>query len=124
MKNSKWIFFASILISLLAPLVLYQVWSFTHWVNALFILGLVMLLVGCVLILVAGQFFTAFLHSWNRFFTTNKEKVIQEIEGTEKGESVSTFNQRFPSSKTFIRLGLSFCLVSLLFSILIVYFFR
>ncbi|TCP29975.1 uncharacterized protein DUF3899 [Scopulibacillus darangshiensis] len=110
------------ILSFPAVLVFYHSWQLVSWVNIIFYIGLIYLVVGSILLILSGHFFTAFIYSCKRFFriASRKEQVIQEVEG----RRIRTLPVRtsYPPSKPWIYAGLSFCMVSIVFSLGIVYF--
>ncbi|HWO75936.1 MAG TPA: DUF3899 domain-containing protein [Bacillus sp. (in: firmicutes)] len=125
MKKNISIIGTSLLLSVIIPFFYDQGWSVLYWMDSVFLIGLFLLMIGGVLLLIEGQFFTAFIRSTKHFFKTisKKEQIIQEIEG-KKEERTRGYRKSFPSAKIYWFVGLSFCLISLLFSTYIVYFGR
>ncbi|MCM3239271.1 DUF3899 domain-containing protein [Heyndrickxia oleronia] len=111
----------SFVLSLIIVLSSYQSWDFLGWINILFYIGIVILLIGCVLIIIRGNFFSAFIYSCKRFFLSinKKEQIIQETEGRQV--EPPSVNRQVPSPKPWIINGFSFCILSLLLSLLMVY---
>lgn len=114
----------SFIFSFLIVFILFRTWTFLYWTNALFYIGLVYLLVGCILVVRSGSFFSAFMYSFKHFFhvISKKEQIIQEIEGKKLG--ISLDSKPLIPSKPWLYIGLSYCMVSLIFSLQIVYFGR
>ena len=125
MKHKIIITVTSLLLSLVTPFFFYQSWSLLYWLDSLFLIGLVLLMIGGGMQIIEGQFFTAFIRSSKHFFKTisKKEQVIQEVEG-KKEEKTLGYRKSFPSAKIYWFVGLSFCLISFLFSALTVYLGR
>ncbi|OOP70006.1 hypothetical protein BWZ43_02015, partial [Heyndrickxia oleronia] len=63
MKKYLWFNSFSLVLSLIIVLSFYQSWDFLGWINILFYIGIVILLIGCVLIIIRGNFFSAFIYS-------------------------------------------------------------
>ncbi|ANU24566.1 DUF3899 domain-containing protein [Planococcus donghaensis] len=108
--------FISLSVSLVSPFLLYKQWTLVAWFDALFLIGLLLLMIYSVMVLVEGQFFTAFLKSTRNFFakTNKKDQLIRESEKRSL-ESVS-FRKEFPDRASFLQVGLLFCIGSLLIS--------
>ena len=104
--------------------VVFHKWNFLMWTNALFYLGLIYLLIGCIILVWSSNFFSAFIHSCKHFFRviSKKEQIIQEIEG-KVTEYYPAPKKPIPT-KTWIYIGLCYCIISLIFSLQIVYFGR
>ncbi|MGE6260417.1 DUF3899 domain-containing protein [Heyndrickxia sporothermodurans] len=121
MKKNIFIFCLSIILSFLIVFLINQAWNFIKWVNILFYIGMIYLLFGCVLIILRGNFFTAFYRSFKYFLSviSKKEQIIREVEGRKNTITVS--NKNFLPSNPWIWNGLSFCIVSLILSLIVVY---
>ncbi|MGD6831151.1 DUF3899 domain-containing protein [Sutcliffiella halmapala] len=113
-----WLF--SLPLSYFAVSLFYQSHYLLKWVDFLFIFGLVLLVTGCLMYVVAGGFFSSFIHSCKVFFASisKKEQIISEIEG-KKATSNINFQKSFFPFKILINFGLGYCIVSLFLSILI-----
>lgn len=124
MKKYIFISGCSLCISILIVFLVEKSWDLTKWANILFYMGMIYLLIGSVLIILRGNFFTAFIHSVKHFFSiiNKKEQIIREIEGKKVDKLI--YNDNFPPPNLWIITGLSFCLVSLIISLIIVYFGR
>jgi ABC-type lipoprotein release transport system permease subunit len=111
----------SLPLSYFAIFLFHQSYYLLNWVDFLFIFGLVLLVTGGLMYVVAGGFFSSFIHSCKVFFASisKKEQIISEIEGKKDRSSIS-FRKSFFPSKLFINFGLGYCILSLLLSILIV----
>ncbi len=110
------LFLISLGSSLVLPFFLYRHWSIATWFDALFLVGLLLIMVYSVMILIEGQFFSAFLKSTRNFFakTNKKDQLIRESE-KRSVESVE-YQHQFPNQKSFLQIGLIFCIGSLLIS--------
>ncbi|MDJ0331362.1 DUF3899 domain-containing protein [Planococcus sp. S3-L1] len=106
----------SLSISMLLSFFLYKSWSLINWANALFLVGLLLIMIYSMMILIEGQFFTAFLTSTRNFFAkiNKKDQVIQESE--KRSLIPVTYRREFPNRKSFLQIGLFFCIGSLLVS--------
>jgi hypothetical protein len=97
-------------------------WSFTSWLDAAFLIGLLLLMISSAMTLIEGQFFVAFIQSAKNFFakTNKREQLIRESE--RRTTQPASYSKTFPSRKSFFHIGLLFCLVSLLLSSAIYFF--
>ncbi|PKR86641.1 DUF3899 domain-containing protein [Heyndrickxia camelliae] len=114
----------SFVLSFLYIFFVFHHWNFLLWTNALFYLGLIYLLTGCIILIWSSHFFSAFIHSFKHFIRilSKKEQIIQEIEGMKTG--LYSAPKRLVPSKPWIYIGLCFCLLSIILSVQIVYFGR
>ncbi|GAA0316303.1 hypothetical protein GCM10008967_03600 [Bacillus carboniphilus] len=124
MQNRILIPVGALILTIVFTWLFYQEWSFFRWMDSLFLTGLSLLVVGFMMILIEGQFFSAFIRSTKHFFASisKKEQVIREVE--EKKESAPGYRKHFPSSKIYLSTGVTFCVISLLISVIYVYFGR
>ncbi len=102
--------------SLLLSFFLHKSWSFATWFDALFLVGLLLIIAYSTMLLIEGQFFNAFLKSTRNFFakTNKKDQLIQE---SEKRLLIPiAYRREFPNRTSFLQIGLSFCVGSLLIS--------
>ena len=102
--------------SLILPFFLYKQWTLATWFDALFLVGLLLTMVYFVMVLIEGQFFTAFLKSTQNFFAkvNKKDQLIRESE-KRSFESVD-YRKEFPNRKSFLQIGLLFSIASLVIS--------
>ena len=94
------------------------------WLDSLFLVGLILLLTSAILTLIEANFFTAFIRSFRHFYASvsKKEEVVRE---SEKRENYTfTYQRRFPIRIIFFKIGILFCLISLIASTSIYYFGR
>lgn len=122
MRYKKLLFWLlSLPLSYFAISLIHQSYNLLNWVDFLFILGLVLLVTGCLMYVVAGGFFSSFIHSCKAFFASisKKEQIISEIEGKKDRSNIRLRKSFFPS-KLLIIFGFGYCIVSLFLSILIV----
>lgn len=109
----------------LLPLSYFAVFFFSpdpplrNWLDGLFLIGLLLLIVGCVMVVIAGGFFNAFIRNWKTFFSSlnRKDQVIQDIEGKRKSND---FQKEFRFSGLLIKAGLGYCVVSLVLSVVFI----
>ena len=116
MNFKGFLFSVSFGCSLVLPFFLYTEWTIVTWFDALFLIGLLLIMIYFVMVLIEGQFFTAFLKSTRNFFAkvNKKDQLIRESE-KRSFESVD-YRKEFPNRTSFLQIGLVFCLSSLLVS--------
>ena len=97
-------------------------WSFIHWLDAVFLIGLLLLMAGSVMLLIEGRFFIAFIQSTKNFFAkiNKSEQLIRESE--KRHADPVDYVKHFPSRKAFFQIGLLFSLASLVLSSAIYFF--
>lgn len=85
-----------------------------------FYIGIVLLLIGSVLLIIQGGFFTRFLNNSRRFYSTlsKREQVIQDVEG-KHGETPS-YSKKFPLLTYILPLGAFYFSLSLIGSLITV----
>jgi len=112
----------ALLASFLLSILLGSSWSFAKWLDAAFLIGLLLLMIASVMVLIEGKFFDAFIHSTKNFFAkiNKREQLIRESE--KRTTEPAGYAKNFPSRKSFFQIGLLFCLVSLLLSSAIYFF--
>ncbi|MCA1321003.1 DUF3899 domain-containing protein [Bacillus tianshenii] len=100
----------------------HQSYNLLNWVDFLFLVGLVLLVTGGLMYVVAGGFFSSFFHSCKVFFAaiSRKEEIISEIEGKKERSRIRFRKSSFPSG-ILISFGTGYCIVSLILSILLVH---
>jgi hypothetical protein len=88
--------------------------------DSFFYIGIVLLLIGSVLLIIQGGFFTRFLNNSRRFYSTisKREQVIQNVEG--KIGETSSYSKTFPLLTYILPIGVFYFLVSLVGSIITV----
>jgi hypothetical protein len=111
----------SLFFSILLSFALYTPWTFLKWLDAVFLVGLFLLVISAVMALIEGRFFEAFVHSTKNFFAkvNKKEQLIRESEqrhGNQPG-----YVRSFPARKTFFYTGLALSFGSLILSALLYY---
>lgn len=108
--------FISLSTSFVLSFFLYREWTLATWFDALFLIGLLLIMIYSMMVLIEGQFFTAFLKSTRNFFakTNKKDQLIRESEKRSL-ESVS-FRKEFLNRSAFLQVGLLFSIGSLLVS--------
>ena len=121
MKFKQLLFFISFIFSLILPFFLYKLWTFAKWFDALFLVGLLLVVIYCSMLLIEGQFFTAFFKSMRNFFAkvNKKDALIRE---SEKRSVYSVdYYRKFPKRKDYLHVGLVFCVGG--FVVSVAYFF-
>ena len=113
-KNS--VCFVSLGSSLVLPFFLYRQWTVATWFDALFLVGLLLIIIYSVMVLIEGQFFTAFLKSTRNFFAkvNKKDQLIRESE--KRSFDRVDYRKEFPNRSSFLQLGLIFSISSLVLS--------
>ena len=124
MKFRNILFTISLIVSLSLPFLLHQSWSFSKWLDSFFLVGLLLLIIFSIMVLIEAQFFNAFIKSFKHFLgrINKKEQLIRESE--KRSNNPVIYQKSFPSRKSFLKVGLLFCIVSLLASSAIYYFGR
>jgi hypothetical protein len=124
MKFRNILFTISLIVSLSLPFLLHHSWSFSKWLDSVFLVGLFMLIIFAIMVLIEAQFFNAFIKSFKHFLgrINKKEQLIRESEKRSNNQVI--YQKSFPSRKSFLKVGLLFCIVSLLASSAIYYFGR
>ena len=95
---------------------LYSPWIIAGWFDALFLIGLLLMMIYSVMVLIEGQFFTAFLKSTRNFFAkvNKKDQLIRESE-KRSAHSVD-YRKEFPNRKSFLQIGVALSVISFLVS--------
>lgn len=85
-----------------------------------FYIGIVLLLIGSILLIIQGGFFTRFLNNSRRFYSTisKREQVIQYVE--RKSGETSSYSKKFPLLTYILPLGIFCFLLSLIGSVITV----
>jgi hypothetical protein len=124
MKISNILIATSLLASLALPFLLLQSLSLNKWLDSLFLVGLLLLVIYAIMILIEAEFFIAFIKSFKHFYgrINKKEQLIRESEI--RSNVTVSYRKVFPTRKSFFQIGLLFCIVSLLASTTIYYFGR
>lgn len=124
MKFRNILFTTSLIVSLSLSFLLHQSWSFSKWLDSLFLIGLLLLIIYAIMVLIEAEFFNAFIKSFKHFLVriNKKEQLIRESE--KRSNNTIIYRKYFPSRKSFFEIGLLFCTVSLLASSAIYYFGR
>ncbi|MGH2319136.1 DUF3899 domain-containing protein [uncultured Planococcus sp.] len=116
MNFKGFLFLAALGSSLVLPFFLYRQWTILTWFDALFLVGLLLVMIYFIMVLIEGQFFTAFLKSTRNFFAkvNKKDQLIRESE--KRSFESADYRKEFPNRTSFLQIGLLFCLSSLLVS--------
>lgn len=121
MNFKRVLFLISLGSSLVLPFFLYRQWSIARWFDALFLVGLLLLMVYFIMVLIEGQFFTAFLKSTRNFFAkvNKKDELIRESE--KRSFDRVDYRKEFPNRNSFLQIGLLFSISSLVISVALYY---
>ncbi|WP_445678317.1 DUF3899 domain-containing protein [Psychrobacillus sp. FSL H8-0510] len=86
------------------------------WIDTLFNFSLILTVIGSIMLVIQGGFFSAIIKSFKMFFqkTNRVERVIEEIEG--KKENLSPYKLTFKLTFPFLFSGILLLLFSILFS--------
>lgn len=124
MKFRNILIILSLVVSLSLSLLLNQSWSFTKWMDSIFLVGLLLLIIYAIMVIIEAEFFSSFIKSFKHFYgrINKKEQLIRESE--KRSDDSVMYRKSFPSRKSFFEIGLMFCTVSLLASSAIYYFGR
>ena len=114
----------SLVVSLSLSFLLHQSWSLIKWLDSLFLIGLLLLVIYAIMVLMEAEFFTAFIKSFKHFYSriNKKEQHIRESE--KRSTDIVSYQKSFPNKKSFFEIGLLFCTVGLLVSTAFYYFGR
>lgn len=114
----------SLVVSLSLSFLLQPSWSLSKWLDSLFLVGLLLLVIYAIMILMEAEFFTAFIKSFKHFYgrINKKEQLIRESE--QRSNDMVSYRKRFPHKKSFFEIGVIFCTVGLLVSTAVYYFGR
>lgn len=106
----------SLLFSILLSFILYTPWTFLKLLDAVFLVGLFLLMAAAIMALIEGRFFEAFIQSTKNFFAkvNKKEQIIRESE--QRSEFLPSYARSFPARKNFFYIGLALSIGSLIFS--------
>ncbi|HSP21691.1 MAG TPA: DUF3899 domain-containing protein [Planococcus sp. (in: firmicutes)] len=116
MTSKLLLFSISIFSSTILSFILYTPWSFLRWLDAVFLVALLLLMAAAIMSLIEGKFFEAFIHSTKNFFAkvNKKEQLIRESE--KRSFENPSFNKVFPARKNFFIIGMLLSAGSLLLS--------
>lgn len=114
----------SLVVSLSLSFLLHLSWSLSKWLDSLFLVGLLLLVIYAIMVLMEAEFFTAFIKSFKHFYgrINKKEQLIRDSE--KRSTDIVSYQKSFPNKKSFVEIGLLFCLVGLLLSTAFYYFGR
>lgn len=54
--------------------------SFNYWIDCLFIISIICLVIGCLVIVIQGGFFDLFISTFKKLFPSKSSEVADEIE--------------------------------------------
>ena len=114
----------SLVVSSSHSFLLHPSWSLSKWLDSLFLVGLLLLVIYAIMVLMEAEFFTAFIKSFKHFYgrINKKEQIIRESE--KRSTDIVRYQKSFPYKKSFFEIGLLFCTVGLLVSTAVYYFGR
>lgn len=115
------LFITSLLFSILLSFILYTPWTILKWLDAVFLVGLFLVMAAAIMALIEGRFFEAFFHSTKNFFAkvNKKEQLIRESEL--RSGNLSSYTRSFPARKSFFFIGLILSIGSLVLSAALYY---
>lgn len=107
-------------LSLLTSTILKRTFDLLSWTNTLFLCSLLLLIVGGMLFVIQGQFFTGIVRSFKYFFRSmNKaEKLIREVEG-KSDDFIKPFTLEFKLTFPILFSGLILFFSTLICSLLL-----
>lgn len=122
MTNKFTILLGSLLASFAFSFLLQGPWNLAKWLDAVFLIGLLLIMAASVMILIEAEFFNAFAKSFKNFFSriNHKEKYIRESE--RRTDETVSYQKKFPIRKDLLFTGISLCLSSLILSSALYYF--
>ena len=114
----------SLVVSLSLSFLLRPSWSLSKWLDSLFLVGLLLLVIYAIIVLIEAAFFSGFIKSFKHFYgrINKKEQLIRESE--KRSTDTVNYKKRFPYKKSFFEIGLLFSIVGFLASAVIYYFGR
>ena len=114
----------SLVVSLSLSFLLHPSWSLSKWLDSLFLVGLLLLVIYAIIVLIEAEFFSAFIKSFKHFYSriNKKEQLIRESE--KRSTDTVNYEKSFPYKKSFFEIGLLFSTVGFLASAVIYYLGR
>ena len=110
MNFKRVLFLISLGSSLTLPFFLYTEWSIARWFDALFLVGLLLLMVYFIMVLIEGHFFAK---------VNKKDQLIRESE--KRSVDRVDYRKEFPNRNSFLQIGLLFSISSLVISVALYY---
>ncbi|MCJ1909739.1 DUF3899 domain-containing protein [Planococcus ruber] len=122
MTNKLIILLGSLFISVAFSFLLGGPWNLAKWLDAVFLIGLLLIMAASVMILIEAEFFNAFIKSFKNFFSrvNQKEKYIRESE--RRTSDAVAYQKIFPIRKDLLLVGIALSLSSLILSSALYYF--
>jgi small-conductance mechanosensitive channel len=116
------ILLGSLLASFAFSFLLHGSLTLANWLDAVFLVGLLLIMAAAVLVLIEAEFFNAFIKSFKNFFSrvNSKEKYIRESE--RRTAEAAGYRKEFPIRKELLFIGIFLCLASLILSSAFYYF--
>lgn len=120
----KWVWMTIFLTLISNTLIMYiaeKGFVLIKWLDTLFILSLIMLVLGCILIVKQGKVFDLFIHNFKHFWYKNSktERIIREVEKREEKDFIKK-NGHIQSYTIMITLsGLVLVVCSIILSLII-----
>lgn len=123
MTNKLIILLGSLLASFPVSFLLDGPWNLSKWLDAVFLIGLLLIMAASVMVLIEAEFFNAFIKSFKNFFSrvNHKEKYIRESE--RRTSDAVAYQKNFPIRKDLLFIGIALSLCSLILSSALYYFF-
>lgn len=90
-KMSTAVMYTVILLAFIISFLFTGTISLTYWLNTVFILSMIVLLVGCSMLVIQGGFFDRFIANFKYFWRKNDraEEMVREVEGR-RSDNTST----------------------------------
>lgn len=109
-----------VFLSLITSTIMIQTFDLLTWMNTLFLCSLFLLILGGMLFVIQGQFFSGIIRSYKHFYRTvsKAEKVISEVEGTSDGFG-NPFRLKFKLTFPLLLSGLVLFAFTLVWSLLL-----
>lgn len=114
----------SLVVSLSLSFLFHPSCGFSKWLDSVFLVGLLLLVICAIMVLMEAEFFSAFIKSFKHFYgrINKKEQLIRESE--KRSTDMVNYQKSFPYKKSFLEIGLLFCTIGFLVSAVIYYFGR
>lgn len=121
MTSRAGILLISLFFSILLSFLMDSPWTVLKWLDAVFLIGLFLLMASAVMALIEGRFFDAFVHSTKNFFAkvNKKEQLIRESE--RRQENLHGYARSFPIRKSLFFAGLLMSLFGFILSAALYY---
>lgn len=95
-RKTNIILVLTVCLSLITSTIIEHAFNLLAWTNTLFLYSLFLLLLGGLLFVIQGKFFSGIIRSFKQFYRTvsKADKVIREVEGT-SDDTVKPFRLEF-----------------------------